>query len=279
MMIDKNVHKVQDVENVKSGYQQNESEALTNHFRQHSFDKFGIKGQLPDEETAVAVGEDILDSIFLKEKSEQSTYGIKESSIIDLEIANLSIQIADEMKKSNPNWESIDAMIRILAVYLQRKSGREEQKIAQQELDQVKAELKNVLSTYNDKWTLCMNIGCGAISIIGGCVGLGAGITGIAQLANGALKTSALVTTAQGIATSAGSISQGVHQAAGKYLESRVESKRTYFNYLMQRAKDNKDTAQQGASTARQGTESAKTALDRINEARHQAMRAVASAA
>lgn len=280
MMVDKHVYNIQGAESVSDGvYQQSDLEAMTGRYRQQSFDKFGIKGQLPDENTAAMVGRDILESALFTERGDTITNGTGQASLIDFEISNLSVSIADEMAKPNPNWAAIDDMIRMLAVYLQRKSGREELKISQQELDQVKAELQNVLKTYNDPWTLCMNIGCGAISIIGGCVGLGAGITGIAQLASGAAKASALVSTAQGISNAAGSISQGVSQSAGKYLENSVERKRTFYNYLMQRAKDNKDAALQGASTARQGMDSAKSTIDRVNEARHQAIRAVFTSA
>lgn len=278
MMVDRNVYNIPSADG-QGTHHQTGIERTTAEYRQRSFDKFGIKGQLPDEATAVAVGEDVLKGALFTQRGNTITNRTGQASIVDMEITTLSTTIADEMKKPNPNWNEIDSMIRMLAVYLQRKTGRQETEIAQYELDQIKQELKNVLSTYNDKWSLCINIGCGAISIIAGCVGLGAGITGIAQLASGAAKASSLVNTAQGISTAAGSISQGIAQSAGKYVDNSVERKRTFYNYLMQRARDNKDVALQALQAARQGVDSGKSTYDRVNEARHQAIRAIFSSA
>ncbi len=242
---------------------------VNNTYRQRAFDSFGIKGQLPDDQTAIKVGETLFDSALLTQSRDLKNGSTL--SVIDFEIADLSTKIAEEMKKNHPNWSSIDDMIRMLAVYLQRKYGREEAQLAQQELDQVKIELENVLKTYKDPWSLALNVACGSISVIGGLVGLGATGTGIFQLVNGANKVSAMVTTASGISTAAGSLSSGITQALGKFLDNRVERKRTFHNFWMQRHKDNKDTAIQGASTARQSMDSTKSMNDRVNEARHQA--------
>jgi hypothetical protein len=200
-------------------------------------------------------------------------------SVIDSEIKRLGDEIRADMASKKPNWSMIDTKIRQLAILLLRKAGRTEQEISQEEIERMREDIKNVVGTYNNLWSLAVAIGAGTISVIGGLVGIGGGIAGIGQLANGAAKVSQTVQSVTQMSNMASGLSQGISTAIGGPLNSRYESKRAHHNFELEHDRTKKDAALQAAQQNRSMMAQYLSNLDRANEAAHTAMMRVLSSA
>lgn len=197
--------------------------------------------------------------------------------LIDSEIQRISLEIKEESKKEKANWTKIDYLIRQLAVLLLRKAGKSDMELTQAEVEKIREDVQKVKGTYNNFWSLLTGIGCGAISIIGGLVGVGGSLAGLGQLAQGATKVSASIAQVTGIGQFAGSISQGIGQAVNQPLSSYYESQRAGFQTELQLTQNRRDVAQSSASQNRNMQASALSNLDRLNENLHTAAMRVIS--
>lgn len=154
-------------------------------------------------------------------------------------VIDITNQLDAELKKETLNWAKIDLLVSQLAILLVQKMANNDQVTVQEELKMMQKDVERVRDTYNTKWELAIGITIGAISIVGGLAGVGAGVAGMASAV-----TPAFMQSVKGFADGANMLTQGAGQPAQKYVSSLSESKRQLYNYELERDRSHKQTAE-----------------------------------
>lgn len=195
----------------------------------------------------------------------------KKLGLVDSEIKRLSREIIEERNKEKPDWTKIDSLLRQQAAYLYAKVTGEDKELTQDEIDRMREDIEKVKSTYNTTWSLICAVGSGALSIIGGLIGIGGNAAGLHQLANGAAKVSKTTQSWISMSSTFGNIGHGIDTAAGRPLQSYYQGKQQGYNFELQLATHRKDTASQSANHNRQMQQAANQNYERSIESAHSA--------
>lgn len=207
----------------------NATQAIDRHFIQQAKDK------LPSNASDADIGiQAMKDAVSIES---QDDYSIP--ALID----SIRKGIEEERNKANPNWTTVDTLLRQLTAIILKKAGFDEIQISQEEVERQRKAIEDLRKTYNSPWTLAAQIGTGLLSIVGGVLGISGGVAGFAELVKGASKVSGTVTHLREIGTSIGTVAQGISPALVTPLTSNSESHRAEANARNEHHRNQREAA------------------------------------